>query len=316
MYAPVAGIARRSPRARLRQLDAVDEDVARLAVLAGDPERPRRRLVGPVREQRRVARAVELRSRVVRHPAVDRDPGDRLAHVLHGADAVQRHARRADDRAPGLEDQPRARKAVRGPRPFQPPEQVADEVGDRRWLVLVRRGADAEPAAEVDDLRRPAELVAAARRELGEPVDGEARRASRRGAASRCARGARAAARARSARAPARAGGRTSSRAGPVRIASCVSASTPSVSRTSVRVTPAARARSTSSRASSTTSAPAAPAAASSASSLLLPWTTSASPPMPACCAKRSSPSVETSAPSPSSASRRITETFGNAFVP
>ena len=102
----------------------------------------------------------------------------------------------------------------------------------------------------------------------------------------------------------------------PVRIASWVWASTPSVSRTSVRVTPAAAARSTSSSASSTTSAPAAPAAASSASSLLLPWTTSASPSIPACCAKRSSPSVETSAPSPSSASRRITETFGNAFVP
>ena len=37
---------------------------------------------------------------------------------------------------------------------------------------------------------------------------------------------------------------------------------------------------------------------------------------MPAACANRSSPSVDTSAPIPSSARMRISATFGNAFVP
>ena len=55
---------------------------------------------------------------------------------------------------------------------------------------------------------------------------------------------------------------------------------------------------------------------ASSSSDLLFPWTTSRSPGIPARRAKASSPSVETSAPSPSSASSRISATFGNAFVP
>ena len=65
----------------------------------------------------------------------------------------------------------------------------------------------------------------------------------------------------------------------PVRIASCVSASTPGVTRTSTRRTPAAAARLASSGASSTTVAPASAAAArSSSSDLLLPCTTSWSP--------------------------------------
>ena len=57
-------------------------------------------------------------------------------------------------------------------------------------------------------------------------------------------------------------------------------------------------------------------AARSSSSDLLLPCTSSRSPAIPAACANASSPRVETSAPSPSSASSRIRATFGNAFVP
>ena len=102
----------------------------------------------------------------------------------------------------------------------------------------------------------------------------------------------------------------------PVRIFSWVSASIPGVTRISVRATPAARARSISSSESSTTSAPAAAAAASSSSDLLFPCTTMFSPAIPAASANRSSPSVETSAPIPSSARIRMIATFGNAFVP
>ena len=70
-----------------------------------------------------------------------------------------------------------------------------------------------------------------------------------------------------------------------VRIARCVSASMPGVTRTSTIRTPAAFARATSSSASMTTSAPASAAAWSSSSDLLLPWNTIRSPCMP--CAQR-----------------------------
>ena len=69
----------------------------------------------------------------------------------------------------------------------------------------------------------------------------------------------------------------------PVRIASCVSASIPEVTRTSTRRTPAAAARSISSSESRTTRpAPASAAARSSSSPLLLPCTISRSPGIPA----------------------------------
>ena len=55
--------------------DVVDEHVARLAVHSGDADGLVWRLVGAYRAQRRVPRVVELRPRVVRHPAVDGDPG-------------------------------------------------------------------------------------------------------------------------------------------------------------------------------------------------------------------------------------------------
>ena len=62
----------------------------------------------------------------------------------------------------------------------------------------------------------------------------------------------------------------------------CVTASTPGVSRTSTRRTPAAAARAGSSGASSTTVAPAAAAPRSSSSDLLLPWKRIRSPAIPA----------------------------------
>ena len=60
---------------------------------------------------------------------------------------------------------------------------------------------------------------------------------------------------------------------------------------------------------------PAAAARAISSSDLLLPWNTIRSPAMPARIANSSSPSVETSAPSPSSAKSRSSATFGNALT-
>ena len=103
----------------------------------------------------------------------------------------------------------------------------------------------------------------------------------------------------------------------PVLIASCVSASIPGVTRSSTRRTPAATHRSTSPGSSITTSQTSASAAAASSSSdLLLPWTTIRSAGTSAACANRSSPSVETSAPIPSSARSRMIAAFGNAFAP
>ena len=103
----------------------------------------------------------------------------------------------------------------------------------------------------------------------------------------------------------------------PVRIFSWVSASTPGVIRRSTRLTPAAAQRSTSPGSSMTTShASASAAAASSSSDLLFPCTTSTEGEMPAACANRSSPSVDTSAPIPSSARMRISATFGKRLRP
>ncbi len=94
-------------------------------------------------------------------------------------------------------------------------------------------------------------------------------------------------------------------------------ASMPGVIRSSTRFTPAATHRSTSPGSSITTSqASASAAACSSSSDLLLPWKTSADDGTPAACAQASSPTVETSAPIPSSTRIRITAAFGNAFVP
>ena len=55
--------------------DVVDEHVAGLTVHSGDADGLVWRLVGPYRTQRRIPRVVELWARVVRHPAVDGDPG-------------------------------------------------------------------------------------------------------------------------------------------------------------------------------------------------------------------------------------------------
>ena len=100
-----------------------------------------------------------------------------------------------------------------------------------------------------------------------------------------------------------------------VRIAACVSASIPGVTRTRIRLTPASAARSTSSGASTTTSPASCAARCSSSSDLLFPCMTIRAGGISAFTAYASSPSVETSAPSPSSAQRRRSSRLGKAFT-
>src|SRR5581483_5717561 len=103
----------------------------------------------------------------------------------------------------------------------------------------------------------------------------------------------------------------------PVLMASCVSGSIPGVTRTSTRSTCARRARGASSSESRTTSqTPTSAARRSSSSDLLLPCTTMREGGTPAWRANSSSPSVDTSAPSPSAANSRRRATFGKAFEP
>ena len=106
----------------MRQRDRVDEDVAGLAVLSGDAEDAVGELVRAVGEQRLVARAVQLRARVVRHAAVDGDVRH-AAGFLHDTDAVEGDARAADERAARLEHDLDVR---------QPGDERRHEVRDRR----------------------------------------------------------------------------------------------------------------------------------------------------------------------------------------
>ena len=106
--------------------------------------------------QRRVARVVELRTRVVRHPAVDGDPGP-LLETLDRADAVERDAGAADEAAArlepdrGLGQTPLAANAVACRR-----RGGGRELGGVGHLV-VGVMPDSEAAAEVRDARLPAE---------------------------------------------------------------------------------------------------------------------------------------------------------------
>src|SRR5581483_5847628 len=153
--------------ARLRKLRRLDQDVAGLAVLAGDAEDAVGELVRAVREQGLVPRLVELRARVVGHAAVDRDVADAAA-LLDDPDAVEREAGAADERAPRLEhDLHRVAPAL-----ADAPDEGGDELLDPRHGLLVRV-PDPEAAAEVDDARRPRQLMLRTLAEGDEPVDRE-----------------------------------------------------------------------------------------------------------------------------------------------
>src|SRR4051812_8725009 len=126
---------------RVVQLRVVDEDVARLAVLAD--EVGARVPAGAPDDHRLVARAVEHRAQVVGHAAVDRDVRHDVA--LDGLDRVQRDRRVRDERPARLVEDPL-------PRAGELLDRVDLEVDvllDARRVVVLRVG-DPEPAAEVE----------------------------------------------------------------------------------------------------------------------------------------------------------------------
>ena len=138
MYAPVAGTASRSPR-RGSGSSPVDQHVARLAVLARDRELAGGLLVRAVREQGRVAGAVELRPRVVRHAAVDRDVAA-VARLLDRADAVERERGGADEGAARLDDQLWRASRLSSPSARDGRYDPAHELCDRRLGSSARVG--------------------------------------------------------------------------------------------------------------------------------------------------------------------------------
>ena len=197
-----------------------------------------RRLVGAVREQRRVAGAVERGARVVGDAAVDRDVGRRRGRALDRADRVERDAGARDQRAARLEDHAAAAPG-RAARRRARARRAARARTRRSRLRLVGRGRDAEPAAEVDRARLPAE----SRRARGRRRS----RASRPPSAPRRVHQLRADVAWMPSVSGARRSASSASSGGspnfepwwPVRMCSCVSASTPGVTRISVRVAPA-----------------------------------------------------------------------------
>ena len=147
---------------RVRKRDRVDEDVAGLAVLPGDAKDAIGQLIRAVGEQRFVARAVQLRPRVVRHAAVDRDVRN-AARFLDDTDAIERDPCAADERAARLEHDLDV---------GQPFDERRNEVRNR-GDVLLARVLDAEAAADVEHARTPVELCLRALAEGDEAVDGD-----------------------------------------------------------------------------------------------------------------------------------------------
>src|SRR5207342_3553730 len=115
--------------------------------------------------ERRIAGVVELRPRVVRHAAVDRDP-DPLRQALDAADAIERDPRPPDEGASGLEPDLWLRQARFDECEPRGRGSARREVDGLRHLVG-RVVADPETTPEIGDLSRPPELVAAARDEPG-----------------------------------------------------------------------------------------------------------------------------------------------------
>src|SRR4029450_1017052 len=117
VYAPVAGTARTSPRCgsggSTRSMRAspdpecvprTEKALTALALLAANRDDAARRLCDAVRKQSRVLRAVELRARIVRHAAVNRDVRGLLARPFDDTDAVEGHSRSPDQGTARLED--------------------------------------------------------------------------------------------------------------------------------------------------------------------------------------------------------------------
>ena len=140
------GVAITSPGSGVGQRDVADDHVAGFAVLAG--QRGSARSPGASGRSAITAsytRAVQHRPQVVRHPAVDRDPGRDVA--LDRLDRVQGHRRVGDQRAARLEQQPLVRRRARSCTRRRSPSTYSSIVGG----LLGGGVGDAEAAAEVVD---------------------------------------------------------------------------------------------------------------------------------------------------------------------
>ena len=279
----------------------------------------RRGLVEAVGEHRRVARAVEQRPRVVGDAAVDRDVRDRLARRLDDADAVERHAAAPTSERPGSSTSSGARQVVQRPGAFELGERPPDERTDRGRPLLA--GACRTPSPPPRSTSRGVQSSRLGTRRRTRPASRSSRGAARRrGPASRDGRGdrrRRAPASRRSDRLARLLGAQPELRAEVAGADRLVRVDLdPRRQAEENRPDPGGRRAGGSSGASRTTS-PARLAPPPRA-------------PRRSCCcrarrAARRGPGterelelagVETSAPTPSSASRRSTATFGNAFVP
>ena len=142
------------------QVVGAHDDVAALAVLAGDAHEGGSGIRRPVGEPHRVVGLVQRGPDVVAHAAVDADVlahRGRLAgrracrdhHVFHRADLVERDGRRPDDRAARLDRDHRNRDAERRALGGDDPRELPRDRRDRSHLVGARV-RDAEAAAEVE----------------------------------------------------------------------------------------------------------------------------------------------------------------------
>ena len=114
---------------------------------AGDRGRGVGRLARAVGDHSLVAGVVEHRAGVVGHPAVDRDIGPHSRDLLHRSHPIGGDPCVADQRASGLDQDPRRRVED----PPHPLDLDLDVVLDRGRLVGVQVG-DPEPAADVEQL--------------------------------------------------------------------------------------------------------------------------------------------------------------------
>ena len=137
---------------------------------AGDADRLCRRLVGTSCRKGGVASAVELRTWVVGHAAVDRDPGQPV-EPLDRPHAVEGDSCLPHERPPGLEGELRCWEIVRPPGVRDRVRDSTRELPEVR-VRLVEDVTDGEATADVHQPWRPGQLTAAACRKRREERDG------------------------------------------------------------------------------------------------------------------------------------------------
>ncbi len=142
----------RLARPRRGERDVANQEVAALAVPPGDRDGLLRGVRRPIREDRGVPSAVERRTDVVAHAAVDRDERADAGNALRADDPVERDAGPAHERASRLQVQDGGRGERIGPDRSAHRLRVCVEV--ERPVLRAQR--DPEPAAECDLAHRHA----------------------------------------------------------------------------------------------------------------------------------------------------------------